>query len=276
MVGAFLKLIDDMAASVKDCALHEIAECCIETSGLMAFHSKERGEQGIARRENLEELVTACRQFGGELVLPLTPAGEETGQTSELDEFLDRAALDSGDYQSGGAATQMMTLHSAKGLEFPLVFMAGMEEGLFPNRQTEREPGRMEEERRLAYVGITRAMKQLYFTYAETRRLHGSQSNNWPSRFLQEVPADCLQEVRMGGDVSRQFRTLHNGAGTQDDGEANEAGVRIGQLVTHPKFGEGVVLQAEGSGERTRVQVNFSRAGAKWLMLAYANLTALS
>ena len=269
-VGAFLKLIDDMADSVKDCALHEIAECCIETSGLMAFHSRERGEQGIARRENLEELVTACRQFGGELVLPLAPTGEEAGQASELNEFLDKAALDAGEYQSGGTATQMMTLHSAKGLEFPLVFMAGMEEGLFPNRQTEREPGRMEEERRLAYVGITRAMQQLYLTYAETRRLHGSQTHNWPSRFLQEVPENCLQEVRMGGDVSRQFRALHNGGEEADLDDT--AGVRIGQFVTHATFGEGVVLQAEGHGDRTRVQVNFSRAGPKWLMLAYANL----
>ena len=273
-VGAFLKLIDDIAANVKDCALHEIAESCIETSGLMAYHSRERGEQGIARRENLEELVTACRQFGGELVLPLTPAGEETGQASELNEFLDQAALDSGDYQSGGPAAQMMTLHSAKGLEFPLVFMAGMEEGLFPNRQTEREPGRLQEERRLAYVGITRAMQQLYFTYAETRRLHGSQTHNWPSRFLQEVPAGCLQEVRMGGDVSRQFRSLHNGADAEED--EPEGSVRIGQFVTHAAFGEGVVLQSEGHGDRTRVQVNFARVGPKWLMLAYANLDTLA
>ena len=274
VVGAFLNLIDDMAATTKDCALHEIAEACIETSGLMAFHSRERGEQGIARRENLEELMVACRQFGGELVLPLTPAGEEAGQASELDEFLDQAALESGDYQSGGPAAQMMTLHSAKGLEFPLVFMAGMEEDLFPNRQSEREPGRMQEERRLAYVGITRAMQQLYFTYAETRLLYGSQTHNRPSRFLQEVPAGCLQEVRMGGDVSRQFRALHNGAAVEDEPEEAE-GVHIGQLVTHATFGEGVVLQAEGRGDRTRVQVHFARAGSKWLMLAYANLEAV-
>ena len=280
VIGAFLKLIDDLAEHVKDAALHEAAEHCIEASGLLAFHAREPGEQGIARRENLDELVTACRQFGGELVLPLTPAGEETGQTSELDEFLDQAALDSGDYQSGGAAAQMMTLHSAKGLEFPLVFMAGMEEGVFPNRQTESEPGRLEEERRLAYVGITRAMQQLYLTYAESRRLHGSQQHNWPSRFLQEVPPGCLQEVRMRGEVARPFRA-HNGVGHDGmDDEGDGIGedmpmVRIGQLVSHATFGEGVVLQAEGHGERTRVQVNFARAGAKWLMLAYANLATV-
>ena len=136
-----------------------------------------------------------------------------------------------------------------------------------------REPGRLEEERRLAYVGITRAMRQLYFTYAESRRLNGMQSHNWPSRFLDEVPAECVEEVRMGGDISRPFRP-------RDDGGANGGGVaggglRIGQIVRHAKFGEGIVLQAEGSGERTRLQVNFAGAGTKWLMLAYANLEAV-
>ncbi len=267
-VGAFLKLVDDMAAAVQNAALHEIAEHCIETSGLMTYHSRERGEQGVARRENLEELVTACRQFGRELVFPVDVEGDEAAQTSELDEFLDQAALESGDYQSGGPAVQMMTMHSAKGLEFPLVFMAGMEEGLFPHRMSEQEPGRLEEERRLAYVGITRAMKQLYFTYAEARRLHGTPTRNWPSRFLQEVPPACLEEVRMGGDVSHQFHGL-----ARDNGEdIGDAGIRIGQFVRHAKFGEGVVTQAEGSGDRTRVEVHFASVGPKWLMLAYANL----
>ena len=266
-VGAFLKLIDDITAAVANSSLHEIAEHCIDHSGLMEYHTRERGERGMARRENLEELVTACRQFGRELVFPLD-APDDDALVSELDEFLDQAALDSGDYQSGGPAVQMMTLHSAKGLEFPLVFIAGMEEGLFPNRMSEREPGRLEEERRLAYVGITRAMQQLYLTYAETRRLHGSQTRNWPSRFLDEVPAACVEEVRMGGAVSRPFRNVSavNGGDAEDD-----SSMRIGQLVRHAKFGEGVVLQSEGHGDRTRVQVHFG-GGPKWLMLAYADL----
>ena len=272
-VGAFIKLIDDIAGATEDAPLYEIAEQCIETSGLMAFHSKEGGERGMARKENLEELVTACRQFGRDLVFPVEDSGEEDSQASELDEFLDQAALESGDYQSGGPALQMMTMHSAKGLEFPLVFMAGMEEGLFPNTRSMREPGRLEEERRLAYVGITRAMRQLYLTYAETRRMNGMQSSNWPSRFLDEVPPECLEEVRMGGTVSRPFRA-QAGNGAKDLGE-DHGGLRIGQTVRHVKFGEGIVLQAEGSGERTRVQVNFANAGSKWLMLAYANLEVL-
>ena len=275
-VGAFLKLIDELAAASAHCALHEIADHCIRASGLMEFHAKEHGEQGIARRENLEELVNACRQFGGELVLPLTPTGEDAGQTSELNEFLDQAALDSGDHQSGGAAVQMMTLHSAKGLEFPLVFIAGMEENIFPSRQAEHEPGRLEEERRLAYVGITRAMRQLYLTHAETRRLHGTQTANRPSRFLYEVPPECMEEVRMGGDVARQFRQPQRRAERGGRGAEQVAGgLRIGQSVRHRKFGDGVVLQAQGQGERTQVQVNFAAAGTKWLMLAYANLEAL-
>ena len=272
-VGAFIKLIDDIAVQAENAALYEIADHCIEATGLMAYHTREKGERGMARKENLEELVTACRQFGRALVFPVDAIGEEdAGQTAELDEFLDQAALESGDYQSGGPAVQMMTLHSAKGLEFPLVFIAGMEEGLFPNRMSAQEPGRLEEERRLAYVGITRAMKQLYFTHAETRRLHGAQTRNWPSRFLQEIPPDCLDEVRLGGGLSRPFRALANGVRAADD---DDSGMRIGQHVVHARFGEGVVVQAEGSGERTRVQVNFARAGAKWLMLAYANLQTL-
>ena len=274
-VGAFLQLIDEMASVASDAALHEIATHCIEASGLMDYHTRERGERGVARKENLDELVNACRQFGRELVFPLDPVDDD--QSSELDEFLDQAALESGDYQSGGPAVQMMTLHSAKGLEFPLVFVAGMEEGLFPNRRSEQEPGRLEEERRLAYVGITRAMKQLYLTYAETRRLYGAQTRNWPSRFLDEMPKACLEEVRIG-NVARPFHATAKSAWRNgEEGEGGEdglAGFRIGQFVTHPKFGEGVVLQAEGKGERTRIQINFANAGAKWLMLAYANLKA--
>ena len=272
-VGAFLRLIDDIASASDGAALYEIAEQCIDASGLMAFHSKEGGERGVARKENLEELVTACRQFPRVLVFPGDEVGEEDSQATELDEFLDHAALESGDYQSGGPAVQMMTMHSAKGLEFPLVFMAGMEEGLFPNTRSMREPGRLEEERRLAYVGITRAMRQLYFTHAESRRLNGAQSHNWPSRFLDEVPPDCLEEVRMGGDVSRPFRPRADSLGNGDLRE--DGGVGIGQRVRHAKFGEGVVLQAEGGGERTRVQVNFAAAGTKWLMLAYADLAVV-
>jgi DNA helicase-2/ATP-dependent DNA helicase PcrA len=267
----FIQLIERLAVETVGLRLHDLAEHLIQRSGLMDFHSREKGERGLARKENLEELVTACRQFAGELVLPLDETGVERPGQSVLNEFLDQAALESGDHQAGGdgSAVQLMTLHSAKGLEFPLVFMAGMEEGLFPHRMSNDEPGRMEEERRLCYVGITRAMKQLYFTYAEARRLHGMDTYNRPSRFLQEVPTELVQEVRLGGAVTRAMDTRRS-----DDDEA-DYGLRIGQRVNHGTFGEGVVVQCEGHGERTRVQVNFRRDGAKWLMLGYAKLEPL-
>ena len=269
---AFMELIDGIAEQVDGAPLWEICEHCLDVTGLLEYHAKERGERGIARRENLEELVTACRQFEGGVVFPLTESGEETDQRGALEEFLDQAALESGDHQEDGPAVQMMTLHSAKGLEFPLVFMAGMEEGLFPNMRSAEEPGRMEEERRLAYVGITRAMKQLYLTHAESRRMRGMETHNRPSRFLQELPQETVEEVRLRGEVAQRFRP---GARQRRvlEAESDVDGIRIGTMVRHPKFGEGVVLQSEGGGDRTRVQVNFARrVGAKWLMLSYAQL----
>jgi DNA helicase II / ATP-dependent DNA helicase PcrA len=240
----------------------------------MEYHARERGERGLARRENLEELVSACRQFTGELVFPLEDS--DRAEVSVLQEFLDQVALDSGDRESqSGPAVQMMTLHSAKGLEFPLVFLSGMEEGLFPHRMSLDEPGRMEEERRLCYVGITRAMKILYLTHAETRRLHGQDTYNRPSRFLLELPQELIQEVRMRGAVERPYSA---GGRTNPAGgfaEVAVPGLRMGQRVLHGKFGEGVVLQSEGSGERARIQINFRDSGSKWLMMAYANLQAL-
>ncbi|MDA8868974.1 DNA helicase II, partial [Pseudomonadales bacterium] len=188
-IGAFLGLINDLAEAVAPLDLDELAQQVVEVSGLMVFHSQERGERGLARKENLEELVTACRQFSGDLVFPFEDG--DRAEVSVLQEFLDQMTLDAGDRQAAqGPSVQMMTLHSAKGLEFPLVFLGGMEEGLFPHRMSADEPGRMEEERRLAYVGITRAMQELYLTYAESRRLHGQDNYNRPSRFLLEMPKE--------------------------------------------------------------------------------------
>ena len=275
VLGAFLALIDDMAAEAGTHSLREIAQVCVESSGLMDYHKKEPGERGLARKENLEELVAACRRFETERTFPLDPRGTDGGDEDEgsiLDDFLDQAALESGEYQAEtGAAVQMMTLHSAKGLEFPLVFITGMEEGLFPSRNSGDEPGRMEEERRLAYVGITRAMRQLYLTRAETRWMYGTDSYNPASRFLHELPDDTWQEVRLGGAVKR----ARLGAESPQALDADDGALRIGQRVHHGKFGEGIVMQSEGHGERARVQVNFAEAGAKWLMLGFANLETL-
>ena len=271
-VGEFLALIDDMAEAVGSMALHELADHCIDASGLLTYHRSERGERGLARKENLEELVSACRQFSGEMVFPFEDS--DTSEVSVLREFLDKVALDSGDRQSQqGPCVQMMTLHSAKGLEFPLVFLTGLEEGLFPHRMSAEEPGRLEEERRLAYVGITRAMRELYLTYAESRRLHGQDSYNRPSRFLLEIPQDLIAEVRMNGAIQRAYSPETSSSSLFEENE--ETGLRIGQRVQHSKYGEGVILQMEGGGDRAKVEVNFPGVGAKWLMLGYANLVAL-
>jgi DNA helicase-2/ATP-dependent DNA helicase PcrA len=193
------------------------------------------------------------------------------GQTAEnpLSSFLSHAALEAGESQGDAFedCVQLMTLHSAKGLEFPLVFLTGLEEGLFPHSMSSEDPARLEEERRLCYVGMTRAMQQLYICYAESRRLHGREHYALPSRFLREIPSDLVREVRGRPQVTRPVYSP--AANLSMD---QESGFRLGQRVLHPKFGEGVVLSAEGQGGSARVHVNFEAAGAKWLMLAYANL----
>ena len=252
----FTVLINEMDSGKEGLELEEIADLAVESSGLIDYHKKEKGEKGQARVENLEELVNAARQF--------TPEGDEL---SPLQQFLDLAALDAGDAQADAYedSVQLMTLHSAKGLEFPLVFMVGMEENLFPHQMSLEEPGRLEEERRLCYVGITRAMEKLIITYAECRRLHGSDSYNTVSRFVREIPAELLQEVRLQGTVSHPVSSLTQAV-------IPETELSLGQRVYHQVFGEGVVLNFEGRGGSARVEVNFDTEGGKWLVLQYANL----
>ncbi len=252
----FQVLINELDSGTDEITLDELTEHVIQGSGLVDYHKKEKGEKGQARVENLEELVSAAKQF--------SPEDEDL---SPLQQFLDQAALDAGDAQAEEHedSVQLMTLHSAKGLEFPLVFLAGMEENLFPHRMSIEEPGRLEEERRLCYVGITRAMEKLVLTYAECRRLHGSETYNAPSRFVREIPADLVQEVRLHGTVSQPVSSI-----TQ--AQVPETELSLGQRVYHQVFGEGVVLNFEGRGASARVEVNFDTEGGKWLVLQYANL----
>ncbi len=252
----FVVLINELDVGVDELALEALVERTIRDSGLYQFHKSEKGEKGQARVENLEELVSAAKQFVA-----------EDEELSPAQEFLDRAALDAGDAQADEHedSVQLMTLHSAKGLEFPLVFLAGMEENLFPHRMSVEEPGRLEEERRLCYVGITRAMQRLVITYAETRRLHGSESYNTPSRFVREIPANLLQEVRLRGTVTQPVSALTRAS-------VPDTEISLGQRVYHQVFGEGVVLNSEGRGASARVEVNFDNEGGKWLVLQYANL----
>ncbi len=256
----FRVLVDEMDTATDPMTLEELVDQVVRRSGLLAYHEKEKGEKGLARVENLEELVSAARTF--------VPEGEEL---SPLQQFVDSAALDAGEGQADPHedSVQLMTLHSAKGLEFPLVFLAGMEENLFPHRMSIEEPGRLEEERRLCYVGITRAMERLVMTYAESRRLHGSDSYNAPSRFVREIPTELVNEVRLQTKISRPVSSLS--ASTP----ASDTGLTLGQRVYHQMFGEGVVLNFEGRGGNARVEVNFDAEGTKWLVVQYAKLQAL-
>ncbi|WP_339899700.1 DNA helicase II [uncultured Gilvimarinus sp.] len=270
-LAGFTQLIDALAERSLEVKLDQLAESVLETTGLFEFHKKEKGEKGQARAENLEELVTACRVFEA-------PDDEEP----VLQQFLDTAALDAGEAQADEFedAVQLMTLHSAKGLEFPLVFMAGVEENLFPHKMSVEDPDRLEEERRLAYVGITRAMEKLYICYAETRRLHGGETFNALSRFVKEIPDEHLDEVRIKSTVSRPVRhqsptQRKQARGTALSDSGSDTGFRLGQRVSHKKFGAGIIVHFEGSGASTRVQINFDDAGTKWLVVQYAKLEAV-
>jgi DNA helicase-2/ATP-dependent DNA helicase PcrA len=260
----FLELIGGLAEATQGLALHEQVERVVERSGLKESFAKDKSERGEARVENLEELANAARGFH------LDP--EEHADMTPLDAFLAHAALEAGEGEGSAweDCVQLMTLHSAKGLEFPLVFMCGMEEGLFPHRMSIEEPGRLKEERRLCYVGITRARRRLVLTAAESRRLHGQQTYNMPSRFIGEIPSELIEEVRPRAQISQPGWSRSQPVRAVS--EEVPGGMRVGQRVVHAKFGEGVVTGCEGQGPQARVEVNFAGHGAKWLVLAYAKL----
>lgn len=262
-IRGFMELINTLAEHCSDLEIWNQIELCIHDSGLVEACRKEKGDKGLNRIENMEELVTAARQF----------EYDAEDEMSPMDAFLSHAALEAGDTQgdSDQDCVQMMTLHSAKGLEFPLVFLAGLEEGLFPHQRSIEEPGRLEEERRLCYVGITRARQRLYLTYAESRRLYGQETYNPPSRFISELPSEVIEEIRMNNHASRPSASVPASVFRTPKETAPE-GFQLGQLVHHAKFGGGVVTNYEGQGNNTRVQINFSHAGSKWLVVAYANL----
>ena len=260
----FINLIAEMEDAIDGLDMGEVVERVIEQSGLLDYHQKEKGEKGQARVENLQELINACRGFD-----------VEDEDLSPLQAFLDNAALDAGDAQADEFedAVQMMTLHSAKGLEFPLVFLVGMEENLFPHKMSLEEHGRLEEERRLCYVGITRAMDKLVISYAESRRLYGNENFNAISRFVREIPKSLIQEVRIKATISRPASYAPS---YSSQSEVNDfPDLSLGQSVLHPIFGEGTITQFEGQGASARVYVNFATEGSKWLVLQYAKLEAI-
>ncbi|MWJ28087.1 DNA helicase II [Halomonas sediminis] len=275
-IQAFANLIERLDNDCAGLSLHEIIDHVITHTGLIEHHKSERGEKGQARVENLEELVTAGRAFTQGDIFEPPVAGEGM---AALEAFLSEAALNAGDHEADEFedSVQLMTLHSAKGLEFPVVFIAGVEEGLFPHKMSLEEPGRLEEERRLCYVGVTRAMHKLYLTHAETRRLHGKEIFPRPSRFLRELPEHLLEEVRLRGQISRPVTASRPSPFAQQgvDGGDDLPSLHVGQRVSHPLFGEGVILNAEGEGARARVHVSFEGEGDKWLVLGFAKLTPL-
>ncbi|HEU0225516.1 MAG TPA: DNA helicase II [Steroidobacteraceae bacterium] len=281
----FFGLIDKLAADIASLPLEEQVRHVIQASGLRDHHAKEKDHKGEARVENLDELVNAAEGFEPENDDGLAPLGA----------FLAHATLESGETQAatGLDCVQLMTLHAAKGLEFPTVFLVGLEEGLFPSEHSAFDADRLPEERRLCYVGLTRAMQRLYLTHAESRRIYGHTSYRDPSRFLSELPPEALEDVRPRISVSRPLYTAP-GPAIVRRGPAAEAAetrrrsraaapiagedapMRLGARVRHPKFGEGTILRFEGAGESRQVHVNFEQAGQKWLMYELARLEQIS
>jgi DNA helicase-2/ATP-dependent DNA helicase PcrA len=278
-IGGFVRLIENMRAATAGRPLPEVIEHVIDASGLKQHYKTER--EGADRIENLAELVNAAAAFIGER--EAQPLEEGVEEPDELTAFLAHAALEAGEHQAlaGSDALQLMTVHSAKGLEFHTVFISGMEEGLFPHENSASEDEGLEEERRLMYVALTRARRRLYLTFAQSRMLHGQTRFNVASRFFQEIPAELMRRTKAAprplaasyfsnrgysGNIPVQPRVVD--IGNIDNGLP----WRIGQSVVHAKFGSGVIVNAEGRGADARVQVKFRDAGLKWLMLEYANL----
>lgn len=272
---AFTQLIEQLAGEAATTPLSKMIERVIEMAGLREHYRKEKGEAGAARLENLDELISAAKGFEGEDVM--------LEDMDPLTAFLTHAALESGEQQAGEGTdcVHLMTLHAAKGLEFPVVYLVGVEEGLFPHQRAVNEGG-LEEERRLCYVGVTRAREQLTITQAESRRIHGVPQLCAPSRFLRELPAECTQELRPRAGV-RQPRLSGRFADSQpaswepsrpvvSDAPPSSSGLYLGARVRHARFGEGTVTAFDGEGDRARVEVAFADGGSKWLIASMAKL----
>lgn len=265
-VTDFVNLMEQLEERIANLPLHEQVEIVVNDSGLYHHFKQEKSEKARARIENLDELFNATRLF----------TVDESSGLSPIAAFLAQAALEAGEEQRGETdqCVQLMTLHAAKGLEFPVVFIVGLEEGLFPSFYAEENPGGIDEERRLCYVGMTRAMKKLYLTQAQMRRVHGKEHHHRPSRFLREIPQKYL--LSQGGN-QRVFHQPHytqaqrqTTLSQKSDGEFN-----LGQRVRHNHFGEGVVISFEGQGSHSRVQVQFDDSDSKWLVSAFAKLEAV-
>ncbi|MCC6135811.1 MAG: DNA helicase II [Candidatus Contendobacter sp.] len=272
-VRGFLNLIEGLDHNSREQPLPGRADHVIVHSGLRAMYEQAKDDKGEMRVENLEELVSAC----GDFITHTDPVvvGTDPDEPDWLNAFLAHAVLESGQGQGspGDDCVQLMTMHMAKGLEFPVVFLVGLEEGLFPHSRSTLEPKQLEEERRLAYVGVTRARRQLYLCHAEKRTLYGRENNPSPSRFVGEIPEELTHEVR--AKVKRPKPPASTRSAVVPT-PAAPTGLKPRQRVRHPQFGEGVVLEVEGVGYQLRARVEFPQAGgSKWLVVAYAKLEKL-
>lgn len=269
----FVDLINALDQETEQMNLSEQTDFVIKKSGLYEMYQQEKGEKGEVRIENLEELVTATKQF---------TKPDEAEDLSDLTAFLTHASLEAGEAQASPNQdyVELMTLHSAKGLEFPRVFMVGVEEGIFPSGMSFDE-GRLQEERRLAYVGITRAKRKLTISYAELRRLYGKEERHVASRFIEELPEAHIREIRLRGNINRAANFVQNNTFAKQVVKTtasilNDSRWKMGQKVMHPKFGQGTIVNVEGSGEATRLQIAFQGNGIKWLIAKMAPLEKLS
>ena len=269
----FVDLINALDQETEQMNLSEQTDFVIKKSGLYEMYQQEKGEKGEVRIENLEELVTATKQF---------TKPDEAEDLSDLTAFLTHASLEAGEAQASPNQdyVELMTLHSAKGLEFPRVFMVGVEEGIFPSGMSFDE-GRLQEERRLAYVGITRAKRKLTISYAELRRLYGKEERHVASRFIEELPEAHIREIRLRGNINRAASFVQNNTFAKQVAKTtasilHDSSWKMGQKVMHPKFGQGTIVYVEGSGEATRLQIAFQGNGIKWLIAKMAPLEKLS
>ncbi|MBI4740272.1 MAG: exodeoxyribonuclease V subunit gamma [Betaproteobacteria bacterium] len=270
-VGHFVRLVETLRAETANLPLPETVEHVIEKSGLRQHYLSEK--EGQERLENLDELVNAASNFVQEEADTIA----NNGDAGALASFLAHASLEAGEHQAGEGqeAVQLMTVHAAKGLEFDVVFITGLEQGLFPHENAAQERQGVEEERRLMYVAVTRARRRLYLSHAQTRMLHGQTRYSLPSAFFEEIPEGLLRKISRAPAYaatppSRKASAYSAEALPMSQTSAN--GWRIGQNVQHAKFGCGVIVAAEGRGPEARVQINFGPGGMKWLALEYAKL----
>ena len=261
-LSSFITLTEKNIEETKGLILHEQINHILETTDLKNHFSKDKTEKGLSKLENLHELINAAREFDSEY------ENKDSDPFSTLQAFLSHVALEAEKHEQNENAVQLMTLHAAKGLEFPIVFLSGMEIGLFPHNSSLSDMDRLEEERRLCYVGMTRAMKKLYLTYSQVRRLYGAETYRRPSVFLDEIPTNLIDGIQH--KYNAPVSLINNK--TMQNTVINDTGLKIGQKVEHKKFGSGYIINFEGSGEHARIQVKFDHAGTKWLVATYVKL----